>query len=757
MSIATFCLNLLQSNNNSDQKPPDAFDKAETIRLMNRFAYRATGLAVKTLAGLSNAKVNLHGTENLPDAPVIFVINHFTRIETLLMPYYLNQLTHRKIWSLADYGLFKGTLSGFLDKVGAVSTRNPDRDLLIVKTLLTDEASWIIFPEGRMVKSKKIIEKGRFLISYAGGKHPPHTGAATLALRTEFYRQRLRLLSTSDDKETDRLLGKFQINNIEDISTKEIYIVPINITYYPIHARENILSRIAVHIAEDLSERVIEELMTEGSMLLFGVDIDVRFGKSISIMEYLDHSKISRDIASSAQINFDDPIISRRKMRKEALKLMQRYMSDIYRMTTVNHDHIFASMLRSMPHRRFTANDLKRKVYLAAEQDLHKMGVFFHKSLKGDQLHLLTDDRFHRFQNFLSLAHEKGMIQKQETIFIKKSSKPFSRLDLHQIRIDDPISVMVNEVQPLKKLQRSIRMTAWQPKFWQKRIIAGNLKQKALAEFKQDYNQFFIEGESKPEVIGKPFLLRGKSKNTGVVLIHGYMAAPLEVKALANYLSRMGIWVYVLRLKGHGTSPDDLALRSYHDWIESVEKGYALMQCLCRRVIIGGFSMGAGLALELAARINSMAGVFAVSPPMQLQDSSSKMAPAVDVWNRWMTKIHMEGPKKEFFENNPENPHINYLRNPIAGVRELYRLMDVVEKGLADIDAPALVVQSQKDPVVDPEGSKKVFEKIGTEDKKYVLFNFKRHGILLGKGADRVHRVIGEFVRYVESIEKKAS
>ena len=62
---------------------------------------------------------------------------------------------------------------------------------MIVKTLLTGEAAWVIYPEGRMVKNKKIMEKGRFMISYAGGKRPPHTGAATLALRTEFYRQRL--------------------------------------------------------------------------------------------------------------------------------------------------------------------------------------------------------------------------------------------------------------------------------------------------------------------------------------------------------------------------------------------------------------------------------------------------------------------------------------------------------------------------------------------------------------------------------------
>lgn len=60
---------------------------------MNRFAYLATGKAIRILSGLSRAEVILHGTENIPQGSIIFVINHFTRIETLLMPYHIFELT----------------------------------------------------------------------------------------------------------------------------------------------------------------------------------------------------------------------------------------------------------------------------------------------------------------------------------------------------------------------------------------------------------------------------------------------------------------------------------------------------------------------------------------------------------------------------------------------------------------------------------------------------------------------------------------
>ena len=57
------------------------------------------------------------------------------------------------------------------------------------------------------------------------------------------------------------------------------------------------------------------------------------------------------------------------------------------------------------------------------------------------------------------------------------------------------------------------------------------------------------------------------------------------------------------------------------------------------------------------------------------------------------------------------------------------------------------VVQADGDPVVNPKGSQKVFERLGSIDKQYVTVNFDRHGITMGERSDEVHRIIAEFMR----------
>ncbi len=634
-----------------------------------------------------------------------------------------------------------------------MSTRNPDRDRLIVRSLLTGEASWVIYPEGRMVKHMKVYERGRFVISGPEGKYRPHTGPAALALRTEFYRRRILALGDTAPREVDRLLGMFQIEQISQVSARPTYIVPVNISYYPLRVQQNLLSYLAGHMVADLSQRALEEIMTEGTMLLSGVDVDVRFGKPLNVKEAAPAVFVARNIAATPLSDLDDRGAPRKRLQKAALALMRRYMASIYAMTTVNYDHLFASLLRWMPYRTIHGAGLRRRVFLIASEPLEKMGVSCHESLARDPIRLLTDDAHQWAEDFMKVALDKGVVRKEGDWLAIVRHRITAESDLHRARIDNPVAVIARSMDPLEPLQKLIRRTAWQPEFWVRRRIVRRLTRDALREFASDYRAYYLEGESKPEEVGRPFVVRGRSLDMGVLLIHGYMAAPLEVRALAEHLGRKGAWVYAPRLKGHGTSPEDLAARSYGDWVRSAEAGYAIVASLCRRVVVGGFSTGAGLALELASRIERIEGVFAISAPLRLQDLGARFASAVTVWNRIMERVSRDGAKKEFVENSPENPHINYVRNPVSGVAEIERLMEAVESRLPDLRIPALVVQSQRDPVVDPRGSEKIFKLIGSDDKVCIRFNFQRHGILFGEGAERVHRAVADFVAHCKGRE----
>ena len=710
---------------------------------MNRKAYLATGRMIAMLQGFSKLRVNVHGKENIPEGSVIFVVNHFTRIETVLLPYHIHRLTRVPVWSLADASLFSGPLGRFLDLMGAVSTKNPDRDRVIVKTLLTGEASWIIFPEGRMVKDKELFRK-RILLPSSGVR--PRSGAATLALRTEFYRQRMLRLQSVAPEEVARLQGMFQIPDLAPLGKGKCHIVPVNITYYPLRARENALSRLSELFLSTAPLHLKEEILTEGSMLLSGVDIDIRFGRPIDPSSSLRSRGVEADIVSTASYGFDDRLPSLHEMKGEANRLMQRYMSSIYDLTTVNHDHLFASLLRAYPFKSINEDDFRRRAFLLATQCLRDTTCKLHHSLTTGQIHLLTDDRYHKYREFCELVLEKGVAVRSDGELVKDRAKFSAPFEMQRARIDNPIGVIANEVLPLTVLQREVHLMAWLPVWMVRKKVAQILEQQALEEFDEDYRKYYREGESKDADVGMPVLLKGSSRSLGVVLVHGLLSVPAQMLELARYLHGKGLWVYLVRLKGHGTSPEDLAARSGREWVESVDLGYALMSALCERVVVGGFSFGGGVALDCAHRVGNLAGAFAVCPPQRLMDVSSRFAPAVTVWNRVMDVFSYQWAKKEFVESIPERPELNYARIPVTALHAMERFMGELEPKLSGIQTPVLVLQAEGDPVVDPRGSQRLFEMLGSEQKKYQRFPLQRHGILAGAGSEEVHAAVGYFL-----------
>ncbi|UCE82823.1 MAG: metallophosphoesterase [Deltaproteobacteria bacterium] len=453
------------------------------------FAISLGRLGIKALERFSKASVHVHGTENIPDGVTIFAVNHFTRLETLLLFSEFHRLTGKPVMSLAHHGLFTGVLGAVLEKVGAVSTKDPNRYKIIIRSLLTGDHSWLIFPEGAMVKDKKIIENGELLINGAEGtQRPPQTGAAALALRAEFYRQRIRHLQHTDAALLRQQLDFFDLTSIEQVCEQETFLVPVNVSYYPIRSRQNGFEKLASYLVKDLPERALEELRTEGTMLLSGVDMDISFGKPLDVKQWLEKPSIREDIVTPNRISPKQVLPSRPLMRRIAKELTKEVMTSIYRNTMVNYDHLAGYILKYYPGQCLSFSDLAERVYLAAEMASQMKSIRFHPALHQDRNGHFWGQFQHKLADFLQTAQKSGVVEIVGDTIHKKKLKTIKSFNFHTIRSENPFQVILNEVEFLRPLTRRLRRIAWYPRWLNQLRLKGHSSRLSQLKFATDNN-----------------------------------------------------------------------------------------------------------------------------------------------------------------------------------------------------------------------------------------------------------------------------
>jgi carboxylesterase len=286
-----------------------------------------------------------------------------------------------------------------------------------------------------------------------------------------------------------------------------------------------------------------------------------------------------------------------------------------------------------------------------------------------------------------------------------------------------------------------------------------DLLEKERALFDQDYQRHYRAGETKPRQIGQPYLLHRTDSSKGVLLVHGLMAAPEEVRQLADFLFGLGYSVYAPRMAGHGTSADDLSMRGMDEWIASVDRGYEILACCCEQIVVAGFSTGGAVALhQVITKPEAFAALICISAPLKFKKFSARLAVPVNNWNRLLRTLEPKFPvrffrikrlRKEFVTNHADNPDINYLRCPVNGIVQIQRLMKVVCRGLPSIVIPSLIIHATQDPKVDVQSSRDIFRCIRSPIKRYREIEFNRHGIVRGEIAQEVFKTVESFLHTV--------
>ena len=103
------------------------------------------------------------------------------------------------------------------------------------------------------------------------------------------------------------------------------------------------------------------------------------------------------------------------------------------------------------------------------------------------------------------------------------------------------------------------------------------------------------------------FLPGGRS---GVLLIHGLTGTPAEMRFVGKGLHRAGFTVHGMQLAGHCGDTADLLKTGWRDWYRSVGEAADELRGKVDHMFVAGLSMGALLALKLAAdRPNDVDGL----------------------------------------------------------------------------------------------------------------------------------------------------
>ncbi len=705
------------------------------------------------LRGLSSklvrAEVRLHNACVIdPDMAVIFAANHFTRIETLLLPCILQEHMGLLPRALVPAALFRGRVGKYLKASGTVSADEVNEDTTVVRTLLRGEHPWLVFtdhPAHRNGKRGQDNTLGSFPLQ-AGGL--PHEEAAALAIRAAYCRARFRAPQRRESQEeVTRTLQRFGLENTEAVEARRTVIIPLNITYYPIRLRDNLFIRAAEHLGRHANAQTLSEISVQGSVLDETIEIDISFGEPLDIGAFLnrpEHAPVMActfHAAAESESDPDGPF-------QHAARALAREIRDAIRDgVTVNLDHLFAGLVLEQPEGRlFKERDYRERLFLCCLQ-AQKKERRLHPDLKAQCLALLHDEELPAFRELLRIAVEKKYMLASEWGYRVSPERlrplPGSLMTAAGAARD----TVLREFEAAHVRSTLCRYTAWAPDFVVKAYLRRYLVRQDLRNFEKDYACFYQPRDCKPPEVGRPFLLCPWRIRGGVVLAHGYMAAPMEVRALAEHLRRRGFAVYGVRLQGHGTAPEDLAQQQWEDWYASVVRGYAIMRTLTDNIVIGGFSTGGCLALLAAARKKKcFNGVFSICAPLYVRNYSIRLVPSIISMNALLKRFGQSHYARDFVENDPENKHINYTRNPLTGVRQLTAIMHATAGALPDIGIPALVIQASQDPTVDPSSGPDIFAHLGTRQKQYSLFERDRHGIINGEGSPEIFAQVEQFL-----------
>ncbi len=239
----------------------------------------------------------------------------------------------------------------------------------------------------------------------------------------------------------------------------------------------------------------------------------------------------------------------------------------------------------------------------------------------------------------------------------------------------------------------------------------------------------------------RPELTGGRS--VGVLLSHGFTGSPASMRPWGESLAERGYAVEVPRLPGHGTTWQDLNATTWADWYAEVSRSFEHLAADNDSVVVGGLSMGGGLALRLAAdQPDRIAGLVLVNAALATMRKDVLALPAL----KWLV------PSFPGIANDIKLPgaqEYGYTKTPLKAAHSMMQNWKPLRADLARVTAPILFFKSTEDHVVDTLSMDLIRKGVSSTDVTVRHLENSYHVATLDNDADAIFSESADFIATV--------
>lgn len=200
-----------------------------------------------------------------------------------------------------------------------------------------------------------------------------------------------------------------------------------------------------------------------------------------------------------------------------------------------------------------------------------------------------------------------------------------------------------------------------------------------------------------PRVSKRGFELLGDKAQ--VLLLHGYTGSPYDLRLLGDFLNQQGLHVIAPLLKGHGTKAQDLNNVSLNHWLKQTKKALNSLD-QSGPIIVGGLSMGALLAIVLAANESKIDAILLFSPSLRLHLTGELAIASAQLGLLNKNTILKKHSGSDISDPIAKKRTPAYKEMPVAGLLQFAKLRTLAKEKLGLVSCPIFMAFGKQDAAV---------------------------------------------------------